>query len=364
MEVKEKLKQIIVHPNESILACLKKMDEQLAKLFMVMEDNKFIGLLSIGDIQRAIIKNISLEEPIKTILRPDFELTLARTSEDFNSIRSRMIQYRTEFMPVVDEKSNLVNVLFWEDIFGKEKAVNTQNVCLPVVIMAGGKGTRLKPITNVLPKALIPIGDRTILEHILDRFQAVNCHKFFMSVNYKAEMIEHYFKTLDGKVYDISFFKETSFLGTAGSLYLLKGKLDSSFFVSNCDIIIDADYSEVYKYHLECKNDITIVGALKHYAIPYGVLETGESGKLQSIQEKPELTFKINSGMYILESKMLQLIPENVHYHITELIEDVRKSGGKVGVFPVSEGAWMDIGEWSEYNKTIKRLGLSDQILY
>lgn len=356
---KARVRKITIAPETTILTALKKMDELMVKLLLVIDDTKFVGLLSIGDIQRAIIRNFSTDEPIINIIRQS-GILVASPEEDFEIIKNRMLQYRTECMPVVSEEARVVTVYFWDEVFGYDKKIPSANINVPVVIMAGGKGSRLKPITNILPKPLIPVGDKTILEHILDRFVAVNCHHFLMTVNYKAEMIRHYFLTLNNAEYKIEYYQEEAFLGTAGSLFLLKGKIASTFFVSNCDIIIDCDYSDIYKYHKENRNEITIVGVLKHYPIPYGVLETGDGGLLQRIQEKPEFNFKINSGMYILEPHLLDEIPGNQHLHITELIDNVRSRGGRVGVFPVNEGAWMDIGEWSEYNKTVQKLGFLD----
>ena len=355
-----KISQIVLSPDTTILAALKKMDALQVKLLIVMKAESYVGLLSIGDIQRAIIANHKMEDAVGTILRK--QNRVAGPDDDFESIKKQMLQFRTELMPVVSSEGQLQKVYFWNDVFGMEKPSPAVALNIPVVIMAGGKGTRLKPITNVLPKALIPVGNKTILENILDRFVSVNCREFFMSVNYKAEMIRQYFDTLNNSDYQITYFEEEKFSGTAGSLHLLKGKIKSSFFVSNCDIIVDTDYAEIFRYHKETGNDITIVGVLKNYPIPYGVLESGKDGKLESIQEKPELTFKINSGMYILEPHVLNLIPANKIYQITELIETV-KSNGKVGVFPVSEGAWMDVGEWGEYNKTVRRLGFDDLII-
>jgi dTDP-glucose pyrophosphorylase len=356
---KERIRKVTIAPQTSILAALKKMDELQAKLLLIMDGQTFIGLLSIGDIQRAIIRNIPTEEAIINIIRQS-GILVAKPEDDFEIIKNRMLQYRTEFMPVVNDEGALLSIYFWDEVFGYEKKIPSAYINIPVVIMAGGKGSRLKPITNVLPKPLIPVGDKTILEHILDRFVAVSCRDFIITVNYKAEMIQHYFQTLRNSNYRLEYVQEETFLGTAGSLFLLKGKIDKTFFVSNCDIIIDCDYSEIYRYHIENKNEITIVGVLKHYPIPYGVLETKEGGMLHSIQEKPEFTFKINSGMYILEPHLLEEIPENQYFHITELIDKVRERGGRIGVFPVNEGAWMDIGEWSEYNKTVQKLGFVD----
>lgn len=350
MALSTKIKGISITSEASILEALKQMDETYKRLFLVFKDAFFIGLLSIGDIQRAIIKGVSLEMPVTEIMRSNYRYAMATDSR--KEIEAEMLALRAECMPVLDKDHNLVDVLLWEDVFGENTRRSDVDLKLPVVIMAGGKGSRLKPITNVLPKPLIPLGEKTIAEEIMDRFAGVGCNVFYLSVNYKAEMIRHYFDTLNNPAYIINYFQEDKPLGTAGSMFLLKQKINSTFFVTNCDIVIDQDLEEIYKYHIENKNKITIVSALKHYKIPYGILETGKKGLLNGLSEKPELTFQINSGMYILEPEMLELIPENEFYHITELIEKVKGMNQRVGVFPVSEGAWRDIGEWKEYLKS------------
>jgi NDP-sugar pyrophosphorylase family protein len=220
--------------------------------------------------------------------------------------------------------------------------------------MAGGKGTRLRPLTNVFPKPLLPINEKTIIEDIMDRFVGVGCNEFHISVNYKAQTIKDYFVNLNNSEYSIDYFEEDKPLGTAGSMFLIKDKIHTTFFVSNCDILIDQDLSEIYEYHKSNKNKITIVSAMKNYKIPYGTIETSENGLLKSMDEKPELIFQINTGMYILEPEMLDLIPNNEFFHITELIEKVRKSGENVGVFPIGENSWQDIGNWDDYKKILK----------
>jgi NDP-sugar pyrophosphorylase family protein len=144
-------------------------------------------------------------------------------------------------------------------------------------------------------------------------------------------------------------------MGTAGSLSLLKNKINKTFFVSNCDIIIEQDYSEILNYHQENKNEITVVAALKNYPIPYGIIESGEFGQLLELKEKPEITFKINSGMYILEPHLLKEIPSGSFFHITQLIEKIKRRNGKIGVFPVSEKSWIDMGELDTFTKHLKQ---------
>jgi len=345
--MKQKIKEIIINIDSSILNALKQMDKTNRRLLLVFESEQFINLLSIGDIQRAIIQNKALESHVREILRK--ETNVADPKDKLGEIKKKMLKYRAEFMPVVDKNNQLIDVYFWEDLFPEENKRIQRNLNLPVVILAGGKGTRMKPLTNVLPKPLIPVGEKSILEHIMDRFSDIGCHHFFLSVNYKAEMIRHYFEHLNLPDYTIDFYEEAKPLGTAGSLYLLKGKIKETFFVSNCDIIIEEDYGEIYDYHKGNNNDITIVAALKHYPIPYGTIETVDNGILKSLSEKPELTFKINSGMYILEPHVLSEIPKDTLFHITELIEKIKHKKGKVGVFPVSEKSWKDIGTWKEY---------------
>lgn len=336
------LKNRTILHNATLLEALKKMDVLDKKLLIVLNDNKFYGLLSAGDIQRAIIQNMPLETQVASILRKN--IRIAKPQDSFETIRQMMFDFRMELCPVVNEKQEIVKVYFWEDVFQEKKPQPKNQFNLPVVIMAGGFGTRLKPLTNVLPKPLIPIGEKTMLEEIFDRFHQYGCNHFYLSVNYKADLIKFYLDNLD-MPFQIDYFIEEKPLGTAGSLNLLKHAISETFFVSNCDIIIEQDYSEILSYHQENRNEITLVAALKHYPIPYGTLETAENGKLLSLHEKPELTFKINSGMYVLEPHLLNEIPENVFFHITQLIEKIMKRNGRVGVFPVSEKSWKDIGE-------------------
>lgn len=350
MSIIEKIKDRAIQSSMTVLQSLKKMDEAKVKMLFVFENDKFLSILTIGDIQRAIIKQVNLNDCILSIL--DSNKAFASLNESKNIIREKMLRLRAECMPVVDDEGNLVDVYFWSDFFKQSEGEQREKIDLPVVIMAGGKGTRLKPITNVIPKPLIPVGDKTILEVIMDQFEGIGCKKFYMSVNYKADMMEYYLSQLEHK-YDIEFFMEDKPLGTIGSVSLLKGKITTPFFVSNCDIVIDQDYRDVYDYHCENKNDITIVTAVKSIRIPYGVIETGENGLMTGLKEKPEQSYMINTGVYILNPELIDEIPEGEFFHITHLMEKVKARGGRVGCFPVSENAWRDMGEWPEYLKMI-----------
>ena len=348
----EKIKNRIIAPDNTILSAMKRMDEIKMKILFVYDGDKFEGILTLGDIQRAIIKSHSLTESVLNIL--DRNKIYAEASEAIESIKSKMKTIRAELMPVL-RKGKLVEVYTWEDLFGNAAEPQKELIDLPVVIMAGGKGTRLKPITNVIPKPLVPVGDKTILEVIMDQFESIGCKKFYMSVNYKADMIKFYLDQLP-HAYDIEFFMEEKPLGTIGSVSLLKGKITTPFFVSNCDSINEQDYRDVYDYHVSNKNDMTIVTMVKSFKIPYGVIETGEDGVMVALHEKPEQTYMVNTGVYILNSECIDEIPDGEFFHITHLMEKVKTRGGRVGCFPVSEHAWKDMGEWPEYLKMINVL--------
>ncbi len=349
----DKIKERVITPESSLLEAMKQMDDIMVKTLFVISDDHFEGIITLGDIQRAIIKKFSLVDSVNNIL--DKGKVYGYLSEGGDSIKEKMRKMRAEVMPILDERDELVDVWFWNDLFKTTELIQREKINLPVVIMAGGKGTRLKPITNVIPKPLVPVGDKTILEVIMDQFESIGCHKFYMSINYKADILKYYLSQLDHE-YDIEFFMEDKPLGTIGSVSLLKGRITTPFFVSNCDSINEQDYRDVWDYHVNNHNDMTIVTMVKSFKIPYGVIETGEDGLMIALKEKPEQTYQVNTGVYILNPDLIDEIPEGVFFHITHLMEKVKARGGRVGCFPVSERSWRDMGEWSEYLKMINVL--------
>lgn len=351
--LKPSVSDLFIDCNTSMLDAMKVMDQKKKKLLVVTQHGKYENIISIGDIQRAIIKNIPLNTTISEI-KID-QKTVCKATDSMDLIKEKMSSIRAEFMPIINDKNELVDLVVWNDLFPSASENNHPPIACPVVIMAGGRGTRLKPLSNVIPKPLIPIGEKTIIEEIIARFRKAGCKDFYLSVNYKKEMIEYYLNSV-GEDEGITYFVEDKPLGTAGSLSLLKGKINTTFVVSNCDILINQDFHDVYDYHQSNNNEITLVAALKHLNVPYGVLESGENGLLEAMEEKPDLTFKINAGVYILEPHLLSEIPEGSFFHITDLIEAVKARKGRVGVFPVSEKSWLDIGEWPEYIKTVREI--------
>lgn len=343
---------LLIDIKSSIATALRQMDEVGKKLLIVTDNGLYHSMLSIGDIQRAIINNVDTASGISSILRTN--VTVASDSDDIEDIKNHMLKRRNEFMPIVSDSGEILRVLMWEDLFENGETIPKRAIDLPVVIMAGGIGSRLRPLTNVLPKALIPIGDKSIIEQIMDSFLEYECREYYLSINHKAEMIKYYFEDLMDRYGSVHYVEESEFLGTAGSIALLRDEIKSTFFVSNCDILVDQDYAEILDYHKSQNNEITIVAAMLNMSVPYGVLNTDCKGQLESLSEKPELFYKINTGLYILEPSVFEDIPDRAVFHITDLMESLVKQNRKVGVFPVSEKSWTDMGNWDEFLKQAK----------
>lgn len=269
--------------------------------------------------------------------------------------RDIMLATRKECLPIIDADGRVSGAVWWMDLFEAE-APEAVQIGLPVVIMAGGEGMRLSPFTKVLPKPLMPINETPIIELIMERFGKYGCTDFYLSLNYKANLIKAYFADLDHE-YNIEYIREDTPLGTAGSLRMLADTLSDTFFVSNCDVLVEADYADVYQFHKENGNLITLVGSMKHYVIPYGVCDIRENGSLVAIREKPEYNYLVSTGLALLEREALDEMPADRFFHMTDLVKECTQAGKKVGVYPVSEKCWLDIGQWEELQETLKRFG-------
>lgn len=328
------------------------MDTMGEKTLIVVDDyNRILGTTTDGDIRRWILRGRNLSESLTNVMnRHPLTLRDGFAREDAKTL---MLRNKIECLPVVDKTKKVIACLRWMDLF-KGKLNSSKSLKLPVVIMAGGEGARLHPFTKILPKPLMPIGDKPIIEIIINSFFEHGCKDFYLSLNYKSSIIKAYFGDFEHK-YKISYILESKPLGTAGSLHFLKNMIKKTFFVSNCDILIEADYADILKFHRLRRNKITIVSSMKNFTIPYGVCEIQNGGILKNIREKPEYDFLVNTGMYILEPRVLADIPGNRFYNITDLINDYLKKGEKVGVYPVSEKSWLDMGQFEALQETLKK---------
>ena len=349
------MKDLIISLEITIRQAMKALNNTAEKCLLVVDgDKKFLGTLTDGDLRRSILNSADFDDSIKgsycsepTILI-DGKFTKQETIEI-------MISKKLDLLPILNDKKQVVDYITSDQIFGNNESQKKKSLAVPVVIMAGGKGTRLEPFTKVLPKPLVPIHEKPVIEHIIDRFTDAGVHEFILTVNYKALIMKAFFEELNPD-YSIDILEEQEPLGTAGSMKFLVDKIYKPFIVTNCDIIIKTNYLDLYEYHQKNNYDITLVASMKNFTIPYGTCELNGEGHLKQINEKPEYNFLVNTGLYILSPDILHLIPEGKLYHITQLIDDAMKNGKRVGVFPVDDDAWIDVGQWAEYQKALEKL--------
>ncbi|MBL51827.1 MAG: nucleotidyltransferase [Candidatus Marinimicrobia bacterium] len=348
------MKNILVKANITIREAMKHLDQTAEKCLLVIDDNLFLlGTLTDGDLRRSILSGIKFSNDISSSFNTNPTILVENNFN--NEDAKKLLQtLKIDLIPIVDDNNRVVDYYTWSDL--DDAKINVQVLDeVPVVIMAGGKGSRLEPFTNVLPKPLVPIHEKPIIEHIIEKFTEIGCLKFYLSINYKGKILKAYFDELD-PIFTYEFIDESKPLGTAGSLHFLKDKINKPFFVTNCDIIIKTNYEKLYKFHIEAKYDITLVASAKEYVIPYGTCELTKNGNLHRINEKPKYDFLVNTGLYLLNPNVLEIIPKNKFYHITNLIEDAKDLGLKIGVYPINDDAWTDIGQWAEYKKVIDSL--------
>ena len=348
------MKDITVNPNITIRQAMKKLSQFGKKCLVIVDDtNTLLGTLSDGDLRKAILDGSDMANSIHNIFQSK-PTVLIDGKYKINEAKKLFTKNMFDLIPVVDDEGKLIDVLHWETILNNGKKSQKEQLDVPVVIMAGGKGTRMEPFTKILPKPLVPIHEKPIIEHIIEKFTDIGCSEFYLTVNYKGKILKAYFDELKPE-YTVSFIDEKDPLGTAGSLQYLIGTFEKPFFVTNCDIIIKTDYTSLYEFHQKGEYDITLVASAKEYIIPYGTCELNGNGHLSHINEKPKYDFLINTGLYVLNPDVLNLIPKDKFYHITHLIEDAKNQGKKIGVFPVDDDDWIDIGQWAEYQKAIDK---------
>ncbi len=353
----KKLKEIQVLKSATIKEAVVIMDDVGHGLCVCIDNSKkVIGLMTDGDFRRGVLNGIDLNNPVESIVNKDFiKVEDGFSQEDVEGIFLNTV---ARIVPVLDVNGALQNIIS-KDVFydGKGETQIKENIPYPVVIMAGGEGTRLAPFTNILPKPLLPLGNDPVIKVIMDRFNAGGVDEFYITVNSKKQMIKGYFHDHKSP-YKIHFVDENEPLGTAGSLGLVKENIDTNFFVVNCDAVLDIDYSDLVKFHNTGSFDLTLVASLKHYTVPYGVCNVDNQGLLVSMHEKPEQDLLVNTGLYFLNSSVLDLISGDEFLHMTDIIHILKEKGFKVGVYPVTEKSWLDVGQWEEYSETLKQLGL------
>lgn len=332
------LEDYIIDDSATVRDAVSKMHQSKVPAVAVVGKgtHKLVGLFTNGDMRAYFLRGGDLRSPITEAMNKSPKAFRSIPEANQRKTSAPLIVY-----PVVNAEGD-VQAMIYNDMEAYWRNDALRDV--PLVVMAGGKGTRLYPYTKILPKPLIPIGDVPIAERIIKQFAIHGCKDVWFILNYKAEMIKAYFSGQDTGC-DLHYLKEDKFLGTGGGLALLRGKIDRTFILSNCDIMIDDDLSCAYNTHVSHGNDITYVCALMDYTLPYGVIDTDESGKITDMHEKPSFSHLVSTGVYVIEPSVLDLIGDEEFIDFPDVAKRCMEHGGKVGVFPVPDSAWIDMGE-------------------
>jgi dTDP-glucose pyrophosphorylase len=326
---------------------LKILDQNGVQILLVVNSEKvLIGLITDGDIRRHILQKGNLDVNVIEIANTDYfylNSTNVNNAKEFFKKQNSI-----SHIPIIDDNCHINALIVKDDI----KEVDNNNSQIPVVIMAGGKGTRLLPLTKIIPKPLVPIGSETMLEKIINNLNGSGFNKFNVIINYKKELIKSYMNEVDYS-YELDFIEESEYYGTVGGLTLLKGKIEGDFILSNCDIISFLNYSALLDWHKSHNAELTVLGVRKRTDIPYGVLEVDSESYVTKIIEKPHLHNIIVSGIYVVNSSVLDEIPKDRSFGMDELITKLTSQGKKVTCYPIDDG-WHDIGQFSEYREFLK----------
>lgn len=340
--MKLSLDMYCIDKNSTVKGAMEVIDRNTTGAALVIDENHIVcGVITDGDIRRALLRGNELKDSIDNIYSKDFKY--ATILESKKKVKEFMLKYRIRQLPLLDEHKKLIDIYFLDQIITYEKKDNY------VFILAGGLGTRLRPLTEAVPKPMLKVGDKPILELIIEQFRKYGFCNFIISINYLGDVIENYFG--DGKNFDVNieYVREEKRLGTAGSIRLAEDKLSKPFIVINGDILTGIDFDNFLRYHVENEFNVTAGVRSYEFTVPYGVINAKEM-VITSLEEKPTFIYYINSGVYALNPQMVKLIPLNEKYNMTDLINDEKEKSQRAGIYQITE-YWADIGQPDDYKK-------------
>lgn len=334
----------------SISKSIEKMEKNDLKiLFVIDKKNKLLGSVTDGDIRRALIKKKSLNSTVYSICnKKPFYFTKNKIKmEKIYKIFGNRLNH-IEAIPIVQKKGKkIIKIITRNDLTNKVKKRDDKLKNIPILIIAGGKGTRLNPFSKVLPKPLIPLDEKPIIDHIIETFTKHGAKMFYVSVNYKSAILKAYLNNNIKR--KIDFVEEKKPLGTIGSLKLIEGKINKPIIISNCDILTKFDIPKFYTQHLRKKNHLSLVLSKVKHQVPYGVCNLDNKGEFNNFEEKPNYKFLINIGMYIVNPEIIKFLPINKKVDMNDFINLMKKKNKRIGVHFIEDKNWTDIGEWAKY---------------
>jgi dTDP-glucose pyrophosphorylase/predicted transcriptional regulator len=335
-------KHILIGPDSSVRDALRSIDEGGVQIVLVVDpDQKLLGTLSDGDVRRGLLAGATLDSSVTEIMHRG--PTVGRDTDPRPAIFAKMRRLGLHQLPVVDADNRVVALQTLDDLVIPEKHLN------PVVIMAGGLGTRLKELTQSVPKPMLKIGDRPILELLIETFVDQGFNNFYIAVNYKADVIEQYFG--DGSRFgaQIEYLRETKRMGTAGALSLLPRAPAAPFFVANADLVTRVDYVDMLEKHRRSAACATMAVREYEFQIPFGVIDES-NGLISGIREKPVHRSMVCAGIYVMSPEVLPLIAPDQYHDMPAVFEEIIRSGRKAATYAV-RGYWLDVGRIADYHK-------------
>ncbi len=335
------VKKISIDPQVSIRDAIEAIDKGVMQIALVVKEERLLGTITDGDIRRAFLQGKTLEDPIEGLFNP--HPVIGHIDQPKEDLVQLALAHGIKQLPMLDDTERLVGIEYLDDCLRSPRKTN------PVVLMAGGLGTRLRPLTADIPKPMLTVGSKPILETILESFIRYGFGDFYISVNYKSEKIRSYFG--DGSRYGIriTYLNETERLGTAGALSLLPQGIDQPIFVMNGDLLTNINFEHLLNYHLLAKSRATMCVREYQLQVPYGVVNT-DGATISEIREKPTQKFFVNAGIYVIEPEILQRIPTGTFFDMPQLYQQLLNDREKVCSFPIKD-YWMDIGQPHDFEQ-------------
>ena len=335
-------REYLLLKKQTLCDAIELMETRREKFALVVDEQQtLLGSITDRDIRRSLLRQVKLEDSVLKVMNP----SPCFFSQEMKRAEMQRLMREKNYLhfPVVSSAGTVVGIVLSEEIKHKMDLPNW------IILMAGGLGSRLSPLTDQCPKPLLKIGEKPLLETILKGFVSHGFHKFFLSVNYKSEMIEEYFE--DGKKWqvEIKYLREDQPLGTAGSLRSLPQRPSDPIIVMNGDLLTNVNHHSILEFHHEHNSLATMCVREYDYQIPYGVVQTKDY-QIQALVEKPVHRFFVNAGIYVLNPEVLELIPKNTYFNMTDLFSQLIATNQPTAAFPIHE-YWLDIGKIDNFQQ-------------
>jgi dTDP-glucose pyrophosphorylase len=335
------LNKFTVNVKSSLVDVLKKIDEtnSIQTVFVLDDENKLLGTITDGDIRRAFINGLTLDNPLIDFMYKNFSY-LESNNKDFEKLK-KFRDSKIKAVPILSDTGEILKII--------DFTVTKSLLPVDAVIMAGGLGSRLKPLTDNTPKPLLKVGNKEIISYNFDRLYQYGIFNQNITVNYLGDQIEKYCTDYNNNI-NFNIIKEDKFLGTAGSLSLIDNFENDTILLMNSDLLTNIDYEDFYKSFRDSNADIMVASIPYDISLPYAIFEIENNRNIKSFKEKPIFTHYANTGIYLLKKNVLKHIPKNNFFNATDLMNAVINKNGKLTHFPLT-GYWLDIGKLKDFEK-------------